>query len=79
MRTGQFFCLKWYIDSFYIDIILEQNKIVEYAVAKSYNDTGNTSTVLCEKSKMVSFTSSLMKNITLLLEPLIFPVKLILK
>ena len=36
-------CLKCYIESFYIDIILEQNKIVEHI--------HNTFTVPCEKSK----------------------------
>ena len=37
----------------------------------------NTFTVPYEKSKMVSFASSIMKNINLLLLPLGFPVKLI--
>ena len=41
--------------SLYIDIILEQNKIVEHI--------HNTLTVPCEKSQMGSFASSLMKNI----------------
>ena len=35
----------------------------------------NASTVPCEKFKIVSFASSIMKNINLLLLPLIFPVK----
>ena len=39
--------LKCYIDSFCIDIILEQNKIVEHVYK----------TVPCGKSKMVSFAS----------------------
>ena len=59
------------IESFYTDIISEQNRIVEHAVqsrtlatrAKSYDDIYNTLTVPCEKSKMVSFASSIMKNI----------------
>ena len=34
-----------------------------HAVAKSNNDIYNTFTVPCEKSKMVSFPSSIMENI----------------
>ena len=49
--------------------IFEQNKIVEHM--------HNTFTVLCEKSKMVSFTFPIMKNINLLLLPFRFSVKLI--
>ena len=41
--------------SFYIDIMLKQNKIVEHS--------HNTFTVPCEKSKMIFFASSIMKNI----------------
>ena len=70
LRIRQFYlCLKCYIESFYFDIILEQNKIVEYI--------HNTFTVSWEKPKIVSFTSSIMKNVNLLLLPLRFPVKLI--
>ena len=47
--------LKCYIGSFCSDIILEQNKIVEHI--------HNTFTVPCEKYKMVSFASSIMKSI----------------
>ena len=50
---------------------------MEHAVAKSYDDIHNTLTAPCEKSKIVSFASSIMKNINLLLVPLRFPVKLI--
>ena len=53
----------------YFDIILEQNKIVE--------QIHNTFTVLCEKSKLVFFTSSLMEKINLLLSTSTFLVKLI--
>ena len=49
------FTFKCHIESFYTDIILEQNKIVEHIC--------NTLTVSCEKSKTVSFASSIMKNI----------------
>ena len=45
--------------------------------AKSYDNIHNTLTVSCEKSKMFSFTSSIMKNLTQLFAPLRFPVKLI--
>ena len=69
--------LKCYIESFYIDIILKQNKVVEHAVAKSYDEIHNTLRVPCEKSKIVPFASSIMKNINLLLLTLRFPVKLI--
>ena len=57
------FRLKCYIESFYIDIILKQNKIVEHAVAKSWDDVPNTLRVPCEKSKMLFFASSIMRNI----------------
>ena len=46
--------LYWVVLYWYIDIILEQNKIMK----KNYN----TLTVLYEKSKMVSFASSIMKK-----------------
>ena len=59
-----------------MDIILKQDKIVEHAVAKSYENIHNTLAGPCEKSKIVSFASSIMKN-NLLLLPLRFPVKLI--
>ena len=49
--------------------MLEQNKTVEHIY--------NTFTFPCEKSKMVSFTSSIMKNIKLLLLTSRIPVKLI--
>ena len=60
-----------YIESFYIDIILEQNKIAEHIYS--------TLTVPFEKSKIVSFTSSIMKNIIVFafLSRAEFPVKLI--
>ena len=82
--------LKNYVESFYIVIILNQNKIVEHAVrsktlrsetlstqAKSYDDIPNSSTVPCEESKVVSFTSSVMKNSNVFFSPFRFPVKLI--
>ena len=47
--------LKYYIESFYIDIILKQNKFVEHI--------HNTFTVPSEKVKIDSFASSIMKNI----------------
>ena len=50
---------------------------MERAVAKSYDDIHNTLTVPCDKSKMISFTSSIMKNINLSLLPYRFPVKLV--
>ena len=53
--------LMCYIETFYTDIILKQNKIVEHAVAKSYDNIHNTLTVPCEKSKIVSLASSVMK------------------
>ena len=52
-----------YTESFYINIILKQNKII------------NTLTVPFQKSKTVSFTLSKMKNIVALFYR--FPVKLI--
>ena len=54
---------------FYIYIILKQNKTMEHI--------HNTFTVPCEKSKMVSFVSSLMKNIVAPSSLSRFPVKLI--
>ena len=57
--------LYWVI---YIDIILEENKIME--------DIHNTLTVPCEKSRMVSFASSIMKNIVAPVAGSRFPVKL---
>ena len=51
------FCLKCYIESFDIDIILKQNKITVL------------SQILAKKSKIVSLTSSVMKNIVILLFP----------
>ena len=58
---------------------------MEYAVrsktlatrSKSYDNIHNTLTVPCEKSKMVSSTSSVMKNSNVLLLPSRFPVKFI--
>ena len=50
---------------------------MEHAVAKLYNDINNTLAVPREKSKMVSFASSITKNINLLLLPLRFPVELV--
>ena len=44
---------------------------------KSYDDIHNDLTITCEKSKMVSFTFSIVKNIILSFLPLRFPVKLI--
>ena len=61
--------LKCYIELFYIDIILEQNKIGEHVY--------NTLTVPCKKSKMVSLTSSIMKNIVAPACQSRLPVKLI--
>ena len=62
-----------------INIILRQNKTVKQAVrsqalqsdtlataAKSYDDIHYIFTFPCEKSKMVSFASSVMKNIIIL-------------
>ena len=71
--------LYYCIASFYTDITLKQNKIVEHAVAKLYNDVHNTSTVPSEKSKLVSFASSILKNIVVFAFPsqARFPVKLI--
>ena len=45
-----------------MDIILKQDKIVEHAVAKSYENIHNTLAGPCEKSKIVSFASSILKN-----------------
>ena len=78
------------IESFYIDIILKQNKIVEQGVrseilqsdtlatrTKWYNEIHNTLTVPNQKSKIASFNSSVMKNIDLLFSLSRFPIKLI--
>ena len=54
------------LESFYFDIILEINKIVEHS--------DNNLAVLCEKSKMVSFALSVMKNIVAYCSR--FPIKL---
>ena len=43
--------------------MLKQNKIVEHAVAKLYDNIHNTLILPCEKSKIVSFVSSIMKII----------------
>ena len=41
-----YFTFKVFIESFYIDLILkQQNKIMEHAVAKSYDEIHNTFTV----------------------------------
>ena len=48
-------CLKCYNESIYIDIILDQTKIVE--------PIHNNLTVVFEKFKMVSLASSIMKDI----------------
>ena len=61
--------MKCYTESFYIDIILKQNKIVEHI--------HNISTVACEKSKIVSFASLTMKNIAVFAFQSRFAVKLI--
>ena len=61
--------LKCYINSFYTDIILKQKKIVEHI--------HNTFTVPCEKSKIVSFASSIIKNIAMFPSRSRFVVKLI--
>ena len=53
--------IKRYIESFYIDIILEQNKVADHI--------HNNFTVPCEKSKIVSFASSIMKNIVVFAFP----------
>ena len=63
------FYLLSYIESFYIDVILEQNKILEHIY--------NTLTVPCEKSKVVSLAHSIMKNIAPPAAGSRFPVKLI--
>ena len=42
-----------------VPIVLTQNKIVKHKIAKSYDDIHNTFTFPCEKSKKVSFASSL--------------------
>ena len=43
--------------------ISKQNEIIEQALAKSYGDIHNTFTVPCEKSRIVSFVSLIMKKI----------------
>ena len=80
----RFKVLYWVILFWYY---IEQNKIVEHAVwsktiwsetlAKSYNNIHNTFTVLCEKSKTVSFASSIMKNIVPFSARSRFPINLI--
>ena len=47
-----------YIEPFYIGFTSEQNKTVEHAVAKSYDDIHDIFIVPCQKSKMTSFASS---------------------
>ena len=69
--------LRFYIDWFCIDIILKQNKIVENAVAKCYDNNHNTLTVRCGESKMVFLDSSTMKSIALFHSRSGFTVKLI--
>ena len=51
--------------------------IVERAVAKSYDNIHNTFINPCEKSKTVSFASSIMKNIVMFPDLFTFAVKLI--
>ena len=48
---------------------------MEHAVAKSFDDIHNTFTVPCEKSKIVSFASSIMKQIVAPSSRSRFPVK----
>ena len=55
--------LKYYIVSFYFDIILKQNKVVKHIVAKLYNDIHSTLTVSCEKSEIVSFAFLIVTNV----------------
>ena len=55
-------CLTCYIETIYTST-LNQNKIVEHAVATSYDVIHNTFTVTCEKSETVSFASLKIKNI----------------
>ena len=50
---------------------------MEHAEFESYNNIHSTLTVPCEKSKVVSFTSSKMKKSNLLLLPSRLPGKLI--
>ena len=50
---------------------------MKHAVAKSYDTIHNTLTVLCEKSKMISFAFSIMKKIAMLPSRSKFAVKLI--
>ena len=47
----------------YTNTASKQNKIVEHKVGRSYDNMHSTFTVLCEKSKIVSFDSSIMKNV----------------
>ena len=56
--------------------MLKQNKIVEYVSTKSYDDIHKMLTVRCEKSKIVFFASSIMKNIVAFSSRSRFPVKL---
>ena len=50
---------------------------MEHAVAKLYDDIHNTFIVPCEKSKIVSFASSMMKNTVVFPGWFRFAVKLI--
>ena len=43
--------------------ISKQNKFMEQTLVKSYDDIHNTFIVPCEKSRIVSFVSSIMKKI----------------
>ena len=42
--------LKFYIETFYIDCILKQNKILKHAVANSHDEIHSTFTVPCKLS-----------------------------
>ena len=55
----------------------KQIKLVEQTLVKSYDDIHNTFTVPCEKSKTVSFISSIMKKIVVCPALSKLPVKLI--
>ena len=50
---------------------------MEYAVTKSYYKIYNTLTAPCEKSKIISFAFSILKNIVAPSSQSRFPVKLI--
>ena len=69
--------LKFYIELLYVDIISEQNKIVEHAVANLYEDIHNTFIVSSKKSKTVSFASLIIKYIAICPSLFRFAVKLI--